>query len=200
MGVLDIKNKWFIIFLVLSVLAMGYAIKDFVSIGSADQYIDKGINTFYPEKIKLGTKKQTKRVRHHTNTSSKIVHKVVYKPKERSPYFVTVTFNNEEDAREVLKAGEPITKKVFSIRDKKRFITVEPDYTPSSYVWGQRFMALCIFVLGGVVFAFLFVFGILPFIKAQKAGATLDDESSNNAQASANNNEDVSKDEVQPKA
>lgn len=128
---------------------------------SADEYQDQGIVTFIPKRIierQEDTNLSALVVRTH---STKTVTYLEYWAQEHSGWRYRVK-RSLSLARETIKSGTPIERRVFTIKGTNRYITTEPEETAESYARGERSYAQLLLGLGGAYcasyLAYLFIY------------------------------------------
>ena len=128
---------------------------------SADEYQDQGVVTFVPKRViqKQEEMQVTSRVvRSH---QTKTVTYLEYWAQEHSGWRYRVK-RSASLAREAIKSGSPIERRVFTIKDTNRYITTEPEATAESYTRGERGYAQLLIGLGGAYCAayltYLFIY------------------------------------------
>lgn len=135
---------------------------------SADEYQDQGVVTFIPKRViqKQEEMQGTSRVVRSNRT--KTVTYLEYWAQEHSGWRYRVK-RSASLAREDIKSGSPIERRVFTIKDTKRYITTEPEATAESYARGERGYVQLLIGLGGAYCAAYFTYLLIYWRQRRKA-------------------------------
>ena len=112
----------------------------YLTLRPAEAYADRGVHTFvarsvYPtsETVRSGSRQRTR-----------TVYKLEYKSKN-GQYKYTERVPAESIGKEYIREKRSQERRVLSIPEEKKYITVAPEYTPESYVQSQRRRFLTMF-------------------------------------------------------
>lgn len=125
---------------VLFVLAMSclyVSVSGLSDIRPASDYEDKGIHTFIPYRTLTTQVKNTATGRQQRLHPTKSVYWVCYKTTDGTSYEWKNEATYRKSAESIVTIGDPIERRVLSIKENGNYITVESDLTAESYVFGQ---------------------------------------------------------------
>ncbi len=142
---------FFVITLALLLVAIG-ALKaglDLMgTVRSADEYIDQGVMTFVPQRIVTKREEQQLSAKAYRSHTVRTVHYLEYRASAHSSWRYRQKMS-QSTAKELLAAGTPIERRVFTIKDTNRYITTEPEESAQSYAGSSYSYALILVGLGG---------------------------------------------------
>ncbi len=127
-----------ILLFVLAAAWLYVAGKNLAEIRPADQYQDKGVHRFLPQKVLPTQVENTATGRHGRLHPTKTVYFVFYRAEDGSNYQWKREVSTQKGGQEIVEEGQAVERRVLSIRDEKKYITVEPDQTAESYTGGLR--------------------------------------------------------------
>lgn len=130
----------------LAVLLIAYSFYFTMKERPAEAYEDEGVYTFkassvYPTQVEIS---RSNKARQKTRTAYVVTYKSKggYQWQEEAPA--------QSIGKQWVKEGKTVERKVFSIRDTNTYITVDPKYTPESYVAHNRSRYTIMLLVGGV--------------------------------------------------
>ncbi|HJC24660.1 MAG TPA: hypothetical protein H9761_13300 [Candidatus Eisenbergiella merdavium] len=125
--------------LVLSMAFLYVGVKGIVTVRPASSYEDMGVHTFYPYQALPTSVENTSTGRDKRLNPTKTVYVIDYKTLDGSGYQWHVnTGNSKSEANRILAAGESVERRVLSIKETGKYITVEAELTADTYVEGQK--------------------------------------------------------------
>lgn len=128
-----------IIGLVLSMVLLYLGVKGIANVRPASDYEDMGVHSFVPYRVLPITVENTSTGRDKRLNPIKTVYVVYYKTLDGTGYQWEVeTGNSKNDASKVLIASESIERRVLSVKEIEKYMTVEAELTADSYVKGQK--------------------------------------------------------------
>lgn len=105
----------------------------------AAAYVDQGVHTFVPSAVYPVQVENHATGRDKRNHPTRTVYMVAYRATDGSGYtYRSAAGAAEQTARQIVAAGEPVTRRVLSVPQDGVSVTVEADQTAQSYVAGQR--------------------------------------------------------------
>ena len=128
-----------VIGLVLSMAFLYVGVKGIVTVRSASGYEDMGVHTFYPYQALPTSVENTSTGRDKRLNPTKTVYVIDYKTLDGSGYqWYVNTGNSKSEANRILAAGESVERRVLSIKETGKYITVGAELTADTYVEGQK--------------------------------------------------------------
>ena len=103
----------------------------------ADQYQDKGVHRFLPQKVLPTQVENTATGRHGRLYPTKTVYFVFYRAEDGSNYQWKREASTQQGGQKIIEEGQAVERRVLSIPDEK-ILLVEPDQTAESYTGGLR--------------------------------------------------------------
>ncbi len=125
----------------LFILALGLtyvAAKNLTEIRPADQYQEKGVHRFLPQQVLPTQVKNTVTGRYGRLHPTKTVYLVCYRAEDGSNYQWKREVSTQKGGQAIVEEGQAVERRVLSIRDEKKYITIEPDQTAEIYTAGLR--------------------------------------------------------------
>lgn len=126
-----------VVLFVLAVSCLYVGVSDLSDIRPASDYEDKGIHTFMPYQTLTTQVKNTATGRQQRLHPTKSAYWVCYRATDGTNYEWKNEATYREAAEKIVAAGEPVERRVLSIKENGYYITVESDLTAESYVFGQ---------------------------------------------------------------
>ncbi len=81
-----------------------------------------------------------------------------------------LTKNNKDYANQILAAGESVDRRVLSIRETGKYMTVDAELTADTYVSGQQKRYLwMVWLSGGYLLLYLVVWVVVKCCKAKES-------------------------------
>ncbi len=125
--------------LVLSMAFLYVGVKGIVTVRPASGYEDMGVHTFSPYQVLPVSVENTSTGRDKRLNPTKTVYVIDYKTLDGSGYQWHVnTGNSKSEANRILAAGESVERRVLSIKENGKYITVEAELMADTYVEGQK--------------------------------------------------------------
>lgn len=147
-----------IVLLVIAVVGAGMGMKQMSEIRPADAYIDKGVYEFVPYKVFSVRRENSGAIaRERRRHPTKIVYVLQYRAVKHSGYKWDVDTAGEYTAKQQLAEKQSVQRRVLSIKDTNRYLTVETELTAESYTNQLRYRYVWIIgcsILYIVFFAF----------------------------------------------
>ena len=159
-----------IMLLVLALACLYVGAEGFLTIRPAAAYEDMGVHTFSPYQTYPTQVKNTAGGRQGRLHPTKTVYLVYYRATDGSGYQWKDEVQYRNTAEKMVAAGECVERRVLSIRESGKYITVEGDQTAGSYVFHPQRR------YGGMVLlsaAYLVVYGCVwvSLIRKRRAAA-----------------------------
>lgn len=146
-----------VIGLVLSMAFLYVGVKGIATVRPASGYEDMGVHTFSPYRVRPVSVENTSTGRGKRLNPKKTVYVVDYQTSDGSGYrWEADTGGSKSEANKILAAGESVERRVLSIRETGKYITVGAELTADTYAEGQKeryfwtaglsggFMVLCL--------------------------------------------------------
>lgn len=128
-----------VIGLVLSMAFLYVGVKGIVTVRPASGYEDMGVHTFYPYQALPTSVENTSTGRDKRLNPTKTVYVIDYKTLDGSGYQWHVNAgSSKSEANRILAAGESVERRVLSIKESGKYITVEAELTADTYVEEQK--------------------------------------------------------------
>lgn len=128
-----------VIGLVLSMAFLYVGVKGIATVRPASGYEDMGVHTFYPYQALPTSVENTSTGRDKRLNPTKTVYVIDYKTLDGSGYqWYVNTGNSKSEANRILAAGESVERRVLSIKETGKYITVGAELTADTYVEGQK--------------------------------------------------------------
>lgn len=136
-------------------LCLYFILWNLSSIRPASAYEDLGVHTFVPEEVYPVQRENHATGRQKRNHPTTTVYIVRYRAEDESGYqYKYESGSVESTAQNILEAGEPIERRVLSIRDENGYITSDADETAQTYEARQKHTY---WTIAGVSAAYLLV-------------------------------------------
>lgn len=138
--------------LTLAVAGLIATVRGYSSIRPAKDYTDQGVYTFTAYRV--WSTAETRYSGHRQ------VERIVYKLDYRSPgkqYKYTQDVINKTTGKEYIQEKRQVERRVLSIDGENKYITVEPRYTPQSYVRSLQVRHMVVF---GASAGYLTLYGV----------------------------------------
>lgn len=137
---MTLKQRFATMLFVLSLVCLYLGISEFFAIRPASDYEDKGVHTFIPYKALPTQVKNTATGRQRRLNPTKTVYFVYYKTIDETSYEWKDKVSYKSTAIAKVDAGEPVERRVLSIRSTKNYITIAANQTAASYTARQQWL------------------------------------------------------------
>ena len=128
-----------VIGLVLAMAFLYTGVKGIVAVRPASGYEDMGVHTFSPYRVLPVSVENTSTGRDKRLNPTKTVYVVYYQTSDGSGYQWEVdTGSSKSEANQLLAAGESVERRVLSVKETGKYITVEAELTADTYVEGKK--------------------------------------------------------------
>lgn len=125
--------------LILSIACLTLGVKGIATIRPASDYEDMGVHTFSPYKVLPHTVENRATGRDKRNNPTKTVYVVYYQTSDGTGYQWKLETSNDKDyADQILAKGDSVDRRVLSIKENGKYMTVDADLTADTYVAGQQ--------------------------------------------------------------
>lgn len=125
--------------LILSIAFLSLGVKGIAIIRPASDYEDMGVHTFSPYKVLPHTVENSATGRDKRINPTKTVYVVYYQTSDGTDYQWKVeTGNSKNDANQILAARGSVERRVLSIKENGKYMTVDAELTADTYVAGQQ--------------------------------------------------------------
>ena len=125
--------------LILSIACFILGVKEIATIHPASDYEDMGVHTFSPYTVLPHTVENRATGRDKRNNPTKTVYVVYYQASDGTDYQWKLETSNDKDyANQILAKGESVDRRVLSIKENGKYMTVDADLTADSYVAEQQ--------------------------------------------------------------
>ena len=125
--------------LILSIACLTLGVKGIATIRPASDYEDMGVHTFSPYKVLPYTVENRATGRDKRNNPTKTVYVVYYQTSDGTGYQWKLETSNDKDyADQILAKGDSVDRRVLSIKENGKYMTVDTDLTADTYVAGQQ--------------------------------------------------------------
>lgn len=125
--------------LILSIACLTLGVKGIATIRPASDYEDMGVHTFSPYKVLPYTVENRATSRDKRNNPTKTVYVVYYQTSDGTGYQWKLETSNDKDyADQILAKGDSVDRRVLSIKENGKYMTVDTDLTADTYVAGQQ--------------------------------------------------------------
>ena len=122
-----------------AVCSLYLGVQGITTIRPASDYEDMGVHTFFPYRVLPHSVENTSTGRDKRLYPTKTVYVVYYQTSDGMCYQWKVeTSNDKDDANQILAAGESVDRRVLSIRETGKYMTVDAELTADTYVSGQQ--------------------------------------------------------------
>lgn len=156
---------------VLAIVFLYWGVKGITNIRPDSDYEDMGVHTFVPDRVLPVSVENTSTGRDKRLYPTKTVYVVYYQALDGSGYQWKVeTGNKKSDANQILYEGKSVKQRVLSIKDTKKYITVEDELTIDTYVKGQ--LHQYIWMVGLSIGYLIFCLVVWMVIKRRKNNKT----------------------------
>ena len=127
-----------VIGLVLSMAFLYVGVKGIATVRPASSYEDMDIHTFSSYRVLPVSVENTSTGRDKRLNPKKTVYVVYYQTLDGTGYRWKVDTGSKSEANRILAAGESVERRVLSITETGKYITVEAELTADTYVEGQK--------------------------------------------------------------
>lgn len=127
-----------VIGLVLSMAFLYVGVKGIATVRPASGYEDMGVHTFSPYQVLPVSVENTSTGRDKRLNPTKTVYVVYYQTLDGTGYRWEVDTGSKSEANRILAAGESVERRVLSIKETGKYITVGAELTADTYVEGQK--------------------------------------------------------------
>ena len=127
-----------VIGLVLSMAYLYVGVKGIATVRPASGYEDMGVHTFSPYQVLPVSVENTSTGRDKRLNPTKTVYVVYYQTLDGTGYRWEVDTGSKSEANRILDAGESVERRVLSIKETGKYITVGAELTADTYVEGQK--------------------------------------------------------------
>ena len=125
--------------LILSIACLTLGVKGIATIRPASDYEDMGVHTFSPYKVLPHTMENRATGRDKRNNPTKTVYVVYYQTSDGTGYQWKLETSNDKDyADQILAKGESVDRRVLSIKENGKYMTVDAELTADTYVAGRQ--------------------------------------------------------------
>ena len=125
--------------LILSIACLTLGVKGIATIRPASDYEDMGVHTFSPYKVLPYAVENRATSRDKRNNPTKTVYVVYYQTSDGTGYQWKLETSNDKDyADQILAKGDSVDRRVLSIKENGKYMTVDTDLTADTYVAGQQ--------------------------------------------------------------
>lgn len=125
--------------LILSIACFILGVKEIATIRPASDYEDMGVHTFSPYKVLPHTVENHATGRDKRNIPTKTVYVVYYQASDGTGYqWKLETSNDKNYANQILAKGDSVDRRVLSIKENEKYMTMDADLTADTYVAGQQ--------------------------------------------------------------
>lgn len=145
-----------LILLVLAVALVVVGGKGLLHTHSAEEFEDKGVHTFVPQRVLPTPKRNTSTGREQRNNPTKTVYMLHYKTQDGSGYQWQVEFSTKSSANNALAAGQSVERRVLALKENGHYVTVEPQDDAKSYAASER-KKFGFLTLGGALYLVIFL-------------------------------------------
>lgn len=147
-----------IVGLTLSIACFALGVKGIATIRPASDYEDMGIHTFSPYKVLPHTVENHATGRDKRNNPTKTVYVVYYQTSDGTGcQWKLETGGGKDYANQILAEGESVDRRVLSIKENGKYMTVDAELTADTYVSGQQKRYLWMIGLSGIYLLLCFV-------------------------------------------
>ena len=127
-----------VIGLVLSMAFLYVGVKGLVTVRPASSYEDMDVHTFSPYRVLPVSVENTSTGRDKRLNPKKTVYVVYYQTLDGTGYRWEADTSSKSEANQILAAGESVKRRVLSIKETGKYITVGTELTADTYVEGQK--------------------------------------------------------------
>ena len=127
-----------VIGLVLSMAFLYVGVKGIATVRPASGYEDMGVHTFSPYQVLPVSVENTSTGRDKRLNPTKTVYVVYCQTLDGTGYRWEVDTGSKSEANRILAAGESVERRVLSIKETGKYITVGAELTADTYVEGQK--------------------------------------------------------------
>lgn len=125
--------------LILSITCLALGVKGIVTIRPASDYEDMGVHIFSPYKVLPHTVENHATGRDKRNNPTKTVYVVYYQTSDGTGYQWKLESSNDKDyANQILAKGKSVDRRVLSIKENGKYMTVDAELTADTYAAGQQ--------------------------------------------------------------
>ena len=145
--------------LILSIAFLSLGVKGITTLHPASDYEDMGVHTFFPYRVLPHSVKNTSgSSRDRRMNPTKTVYMVYYKTEDGTGYqWKRDAGSSKDSANKILAAGESVDRRVLSIKENGKYMTVDAQLTADTYVAGQQQRYLWMVGLSGGYLVLCFV-------------------------------------------
>lgn len=153
-----------------AVCSLYLGVQGITAIRPASDYEDMGVHTFSPYRVLPHSVENTSTGRDKRLYPTKTVYVVYYQTSDGTRYQWEVETGNDKDyANQILAAGESVDRRVLSIRETGKYMTVDAELTADTYVVGQQKRHLrMVWLSGGYLVLCLVVWVVGKCCKAKE--------------------------------
>ncbi len=125
--------------LILSIVCLALGVKGIVTIRPASDYEDMGVHTFFLYKVLPHTVENHATGQDKRNNPTKTMYVVYYQTSDGTGYQWKLESSNDKDyANQILAEGESVDRCVLSIKENRKYMTVDAELTADTYAAGQQ--------------------------------------------------------------
>lgn len=124
--------------IIISMAFLYLGIKGISQIRPATDYTDTGVHTFVPYRVLPQTMENHATGRSKRNNPTKTIYVVHYHTLDGTKYQWKQNSSYKNSAEQILAKGESVNRRVLSIKEERKYITVEPELTAETYAAGQQ--------------------------------------------------------------
>ncbi|EJX00216.1 hypothetical protein EVA_11680 [gut metagenome] len=125
--------------LMLSIACLTLGVKGIATIRPVSDYKDMGVHTFSPYKVLPHTVENRATGPDKRNNPTKTVYVVYYQALDGTGYQWKLETSNDKDyANQILAKGDSVDRRVLSIKENGKYMTVDAKLTADTYVEGQQ--------------------------------------------------------------
>lgn len=124
--------------LILSAVFLCGSITNLSKVQPVSAYEDQGIHTFSPYRIYPTQVENTGTGRQKRLHPTKTVYVIQYRATDGTGYQWQEEASYRSIAEDIVSNGQPVERRVLSIKENGRYITINKDLTAKSYVTSQR--------------------------------------------------------------
>ena len=119
-----------IMLVIPSVCSLCLGVMGIASMPSPSDYEDMGVHTFYPYRVLPVTVGSSSSRKNQATTA----YEISYKTSDGMGYWWEAESGSKDSANKILAAGESVDRRVLSIRENGKYITVDAELTADTYV------------------------------------------------------------------
>lgn len=134
--------------LILAVCLFCFSIKNYIQLPKESDLQDKGVFTFTPRRVILGSKKRHQSSKRLSNRERyKTIYKLQYRSKEGYEYIIKIS--DEKSGKKIIEEAMPLKLRVITSSRTDTYMTIPENESIKSALIRSKLILLAVFSLSG---------------------------------------------------